>query len=81
MYLSDLLSTNKFYSKTLQHLSIDLLLSSDPGCISLFVLLDLSAAFDTFDHNILLNGLCWHLWNCIEWFKQYLTIKQSSLLQ
>jgi len=33
----------------------DLILSSDRGCISPLVLLDLSTAFDTIDHNILIN--------------------------
>uniref|UniRef100_A0A8C1CZ15 Reverse transcriptase domain-containing protein n=1 Tax=Cyprinus carpio carpio TaxID=630221 RepID=A0A8C1CZ15_CYPCA len=50
----------------------DLLLSSDRGCISLFVLLDLSAEFDTIDHTILLHRLEYFVGingSALAWFK------------
>ncbi len=54
----------------------DLLLSSDCGCISLLVLLELSAAFDTIGHNILLNRLENSVGisgSTLAWFKSYLS--------
>ncbi len=36
----------------------DLLMAADGGFLSILVLLDLSAAFDTISHNILMNRLC-----------------------
>ena len=48
----------------------DLLLSSDKGFISLLVLLDLSAAFDTIDHLILIDRLNGQ---ALSWFRSYLS--------
>ncbi len=53
-----------------------LLLSSDRGCISLLVLLDLSSVFDTIDHNFLLNRLENFVGisgSALAWFKSYLS--------
>ncbi len=54
----------------------DLLLASDQGCISLLVLLDLSAAFDTIDHNILKDRLQNYTGiqgQPLRWFRSYLS--------
>ncbi len=54
----------------------DLLLSSDRGCISLLVLMDLSTAFDTIDHKIILNRLENSVGisgSALAWFKSYLS--------
>ncbi len=53
----------------------DLLLSSDHGCISLLVLLDLSTAFDTNNNNIILNRLenSGISGSALAWFKSYLS--------
>lgn len=54
----------------------DLLSASDEGLLSVLVLLDLSAAFDTIDHHILLKRLEELLGitgTAINWFKSYLS--------
>ena len=54
----------------------DLVRSSDNGQLSLLVLLDLSAAFDTVDHstlmNVLSNRFC-EEGTALKWFESYLT--------
>ena len=53
----------------------DLLMNMNKGHVSLFVLLDLSAAFDTVDHKILLKTLQMKLGVCgsaLSWLKSYL---------
>ncbi len=54
----------------------DLLLASDQGCISLLVLLDLSAAFNTIDHDILVDRLQNYTGiqgQALRWFRSYLS--------
>ena len=54
----------------------DLLLASDRGLVSVLVLLDLSAAFDTIDHHILLQRLEHSIGikgTALSWFKSYLS--------
>ncbi len=54
----------------------DLLLASEQGCISLLVLLDLSAAFDTIDHEILIDWLQNYTGiqgQAFRWFRSYLS--------
>ena len=53
----------------------DLLMAADSGSPSILVLLDLSAAFDTIDHHILLNRLQHTFGLCdtaLTWFTAYL---------
>uniref|UniRef100_A0A8P4KSI9 Reverse transcriptase domain-containing protein n=1 Tax=Dicentrarchus labrax TaxID=13489 RepID=A0A8P4KSI9_DICLA len=54
----------------------DLLTASDNGLVSVLVLLDLSAAFDTIDHDILLQRLEHQIGikgTALSWFKSYLS--------
>ena len=54
----------------------DLLMAADTGSPSLLILLDLTAAFDTVDHNILLHRLQYTIGlsgNVKNWFTSYLT--------
>ena len=58
----------------------DLLRAADAGLVSILVLLDLSAAFDTLSHSILLNRLSTHLGftdKALSWFQSYLSDRQQ----
>ena len=54
----------------------DILSALDVGSSAILLMLDLSAAFDTIDHDILLSRLC-NVYgitgNALDWFRSYLT--------
>ena len=60
----------------------DLLQDSDRGCVSILSLLDLSAAFDTIDHNILITRLR-STFGCsgtvLDWFISCLSCRTQSV--
>ena len=61
----------------------DLLMSVDEGNVAILTLLDLSAAFDTIDHSILLTRLSTNFGirgNVLSWFKSYLSERSQSVI-
>ena len=54
----------------------DIISALDAGSSAIFLMLDLSAAFDTIDHDILLSRVC-NVYgitdNALDWFRSYLT--------
>jgi len=61
----------------------DLLQASDSGCVSILSLLDLSAAFDTIDHGILLSRLATSFGfsgTVLSWFHSYLSNRTQRVM-
>lgn len=62
--------------------SSDSLMSADSGRCTVLVLLDLSSAFDTIDHQTMVNGLRDHVGMTgpvLDWFSSYLTGRTFSV--
>ena len=93
--LSDHVSANNFYNRfqsayrpghstktALLKIVNDLLLALDDGNVSLLARLDLSAAFDTVDHSVLLHRH-YHDFGiqatALDWFASYLTNRTQSV--
>ncbi len=95
MQLIEHLRINKLYDKfqsayrtfystetALLRVKTDILNTMDNRNVMLLLLLDLSAAFDTIDHSILLNRLserCGIRGTCLKWFTSYLSHRQQMV--
>ena len=78
-------SYRKFHSTETALTSVhdDILRHVDEKQCVILLLLDLSAAFDTIDHNILLSRLQSHVGVCdvaLQWFRSYLSERKQSVL-
>ena len=75
-------SVEERYNNNTTALLNDLLLSLDAGGVSVLTLLDLSAAFDTTDHGILLRRLK-HAFGvdgaALSWFQSFVPVEQGTL--
>ena len=61
----------------------DLLKAADDRKVSILVLLDLSAAFDTIDHTILFDLLCYRFGvngSALQWLTSYLTNRKQTVI-
>ncbi len=61
----------------------DLLMASDSVCLSILILLDLSAIFDTIDHSILISRLETVFGvsdSALKWFKSYLSDRKQFVV-
>lgn len=95
MHLQNHLSCNNLYEKfqsgfctthstetALVRIKNDLLIAADNGFPSILILLDLSAAFDTVDHDILLHRLQYTAGfsgPALDWFSSYLTNRSECV--
>lgn len=76
------ISKLSFISKVLEKVTNDILLSLDSGSCCILIMLDLSAAFDTIDHDILLQRLYQVVsfqGSVLNWFASYLKDRSFSV--